>query len=222
MSANLNQMMPPDSLPSINVGGMGGLEGYAAQVQAQQAADQRRQSQTQTQGYSQNQNQGIQANTPGTTAAIDALFNTNEYFNMDGTPNTSNGDGMQMDMGVGGSSSSGQYGNAADQSTGPNMTLYTGNTAASPYNDFAMLGGNGAYGQPNQAGPSQRQMQDSMGQHGTMHNNGDAPDFTLPDPPSNGNGLAFDFSTTGGFGGEMLAGEGMDTVSDLQGGEQGL
>ena len=243
MSANLSAMMPPDSLLS-GISGIGGLEGYAAQVEAEQRRQSMNQSQQQSQqqpstqrqdsfGQSQPQNtsQGQMAdtNTPNTTAAIDALFNTNDFFNVEGSSGTGAGDlggnGMAMDLGM-----DGQYNDQAGrnqnmsqaQQSGPNMTLYTGsNAATSPYNDFAMLATTGAYGQPHGQRSAQQNGGDGQSSNYTGHNNGE-PDFTLPEPPSNGNGLAFDFSTGGGFGGEVLGGEGMDNVTDLQGGEQGL
>jgi hypothetical protein len=270
MSANLNQMMPPDSLPSlagVNVGGggnssgkmPGGLEGYAAQVQAQAQAQSQSQNQSHAQpsgsnqgqgqgqqpasqnyGHTQNQNQnqaqgqsqmGEEAETPN-TAAINALFNTNDFYNVD-TPSDADHNagigGMHMQPGLAGRSQS--YNNSADSNntSGPNMTLYTGtNNVSSPYNDFAMLPSMGQYGNLNQQQQQQAMHQmggPSSGNNGhnniiNNNSNNGITDFTLPDPPANGNGLSFDFST--GYGGEKLAGEGMDTVSDLQGGEQGL
>lgn len=232
MSANLNQMMPPDSLPSlanVSVSGIGGLEGYAAQVQAQQAAEARRssnqhvhgpaQGQSTGQGYMQTQGQdtlSLNPDTP-TTAAINAIFNTSDFYNVDASSGNGMGNasssGMHIESPMNGRNHSFDSSQNTGMSTsGPNMTLYTGSAiATSPYNEYAMLGGSSSYGQPHS--------HQSMGGN---NNNGKQPDndFTLPEPPANGNGLSFDFSS--GFGGEKLGGEGMDTVLDLQGGEQGL
>ena len=130
-------------------------------------------------------------------ADLEALFNTNDYVDLsalDTAVNTPNiGSGQLPSTG---------FTPRAPSSRGNTNTEMT-------FESF----GDGGQGQYSSNGQNQTQNQNQGGQ--TMM--GDYMNDSMT-----GNAMTFDFGQNGvGFGGEMLAGEGMDTVSDgLRGGDQ--
>lgn len=129
-------------------------------------------------------------------ADLEALFNTNDYVDLsalDTAVNTPN------------------IGSGQLPSTGftPRAASNRGSINTNSNNDMTFEN----FGEGGQYSNNQNQNQNQAGQ--TMM--GDYMNDSMT-----GNAMTFDFGQNGvGFGGEMLAGEGMDTVSDgLRGGDQ--
>jgi hypothetical protein len=135
----------------------------------------------------------IQAQVP---ADLEALFNTNDYVDLSALDTAVNN---TPNMGSGQLPSTGFTPRAASSRGMTNAELN--------FDNFAE-GGQGQYIDQNQGG------QTMMGEYMNDNLNGSG--------SGGGNTMTFDFGQNGvGFGGEMLAGEGMDTVSDgLRGGDQ--
>lgn len=172
------------------------------------------QTQSQSQGNIPNYNgstrpshkSGLSLGDMGENTDLDVLFNTDKYFNAMspltetfdlGGMNQGQNQSTDMDYlnGTLGSTSTGGFGGMATD-------------GGNGYNDFSInIQGNGLASEPGAGG----------GEDGLYNGGGNT-------SASGAAGLNFDFGGSNGFGGEMLAGEGMDSVSDgLKGGEnQGL